>query len=149
MKHEPQFYFNPEDGSSLCVLSTKNKTYVGTAQCLDSDRDMMNEKTGCEIAYHRATIHALEDHLNDLQGELAGLKKYFYTVNQSKYYDANDYMAQMLIRQIQQRTDDILITKNMIAEEKEYLKNYMKDKAEFYKKIRYNREAERQLAKNK
>ena len=63
MKHEPKFFFNPENGSSLCVLTTKNSTYVGTAQCRDADRDMMSEKTGCEIAYHRAVIHALEDRL--------------------------------------------------------------------------------------
>lgn len=142
MKHKPQFYFNPEEGSSLCILSTKSKTFFGTAQCTDIDRDMMSEKTGCEIAYHRATIHALEDHLEELTTELAGLKKYFYTVNQSKYYDPESYMAQMLIRQIQQRSDDILITKNMITEEKEYLKKYMADKAEFYKKIRRNRKAD-------
>ena len=31
MKHEPRFFFNAEDGSSLCIISTKNKTYVGMA----------------------------------------------------------------------------------------------------------------------
>lgn len=31
MKREPKFYFNPEDGSSMCVIETKNKTFVGTA----------------------------------------------------------------------------------------------------------------------
>lgn len=139
MKHKPQFYFNPEDGSSLCILSTKNAIFVGTAQCADSDRDMLSEKTGCEIAYHRASIRALEDHLNELKFELNGLKKYFYSINQSKYYDPNSYMAQMLIRQMQQKSDDILITKNMIIEEKNYLKKYMANKAEFYKKIRKNR----------
>ena len=142
MKREPRFYFNPENGSSLCVLSTKSKTFVGTAQCADSDRDMMSEKTGCEIAYHRATIRALEDHLEELKLELSGLKKYFYSVNQSKYYNPESYMAQMLISQMQQRSDDILITKNMIIEEKAFLKKYMSDKAEFYKKIRHNRKAD-------
>jgi len=103
---------------------------------------MMSEKTGCEIAYHRAVIHALEDHLVELKSELSGLNKYFYTINQSKYYEPESYMAQMLFRQIQQRNDDIRITKNMISKEKTNLKQYMENKAEFYKKIRHNRKAD-------
>ena len=144
MKHGPNFYFNPEDGSSLCVITTKSKTYVGTAQCLETDRDLMSEKTGCELAYHRAVIRALQDRLTELKSELAGLKKYFYTVNQSKYYDANSYMAQMLIRQIEQREDDIDATKKMIAEEKSYIKNFIVDKAKLYKQIRDHRKVNSQ-----
>ena len=140
MKHEPQFYFNPDEGSSLCVITTKTKTYIGTAQCAEVDKDMMSEKTGCEIAYHRAIIHSLEDKLSDLKNELAGLRKYYYTVNQSKYYDENAYMAKMLQRQIKYREDDIEDIKILISEEKTYLKQYMVAKAEFYKKIRKNRQ---------
>ena len=142
MKHQPQFYFNPEDGSSMCIITTKTKIYIGTAQCLDSDRDMMSEKTGCEIAYHRAIIHSLEDHLSDLKGELMGLKKYYYSVNRSKYFDEKSYMAKMLYSQIQQREDDIETTKTLIQQEKSFLTKYMSDKAEFYKKIRRNRKAD-------
>lgn len=144
MKHEPQFYFNPDDGSSMCVIETKNKTFIGTAQCLDSDRDMMSEKTGCEIAYHRAIIHTLENHVSDLKNELMGLHKYYYSVNQSKYFDANSYMTNMLISQMQQREDEISLTKELIRNEKEYLKKFMSDKAEFYQKIRHNRKADNQ-----
>ena len=140
MKHEPQFYFNPDEGSSLCMITTKTKTYIGTAQCAEVDKDMMSEKTGCEIAYHRAIIHSLEDKLSDLKNELAGLRKYYYTVNQSKYYDENAYMAKMLQRQIKYREDDIEDIKILISEEKTYLKQYMAAKAEFYKKIRKNRQ---------
>jgi len=61
----------------------------------------MSEKTGCEIAYHRAVIHSLEDRVNDLKGELAGLKKYYYTINQSKYYQSDSYYVVMLNNQIQ------------------------------------------------
>lgn len=142
MKHEPKFYFNPEEGSSLCVIQTKNKTFVGTAQCLETDRDMMSEKTGCEIAYHRAVIHTLEAHLSDLKNELMGLHKYYYSINTSKYFEADSYMTNMLKSQMQQREDDIRTTKKMIAAEKEYLKNYMADKAQFYKKVRRNRKAD-------
>lgn len=143
MKHnQPKFFFNPDDGSSLCIITTKAKTYLGSAQCREADRDMMSEKTGCEIAYHRAIIHALEDRLSNLQNELSGLNKYFYTVNQSKHFQPKGYMERMLHRQIQQREDDIEITKNMIETEKKYLKQFMADKAEFYQKVRRNRKAD-------
>lgn len=58
----PKFFFDPEAGSSLCIITARNKTFIGTAQCLDKDRDMMNEKTGCEIAYHRAILRSLRDY---------------------------------------------------------------------------------------
>lgn len=142
MKREPKFYFEPGSGSSMCVIETKNKTFVGTAQCADTDRDMMSEKTGCEIAYHRAIIHTLEGHLSDTQNELMGLRKYFYSVNQSKYFDSTSYMANMLKSQMEQREEEIRVTKDLICNEKTYLKNFMADKAEFYKKIRRNRKAD-------
>lgn len=141
MKRHPQFFFYPEDGTSMCILSTKTKTFVGTATCREEDKDMMSEKTGCEIAYHRAIIRSLEDHLNELKLELSGLNKYLYSVNQSKYFDNNSYMARMLYSQITQREDDIDITKQLIRQEKQALIQYMGDKAEFYKKIRRNRQA--------
>lgn len=103
---------------------------------------MMSEKTGCEIAYHRAIIHSLEDRLSDLKNELMGLRKYFYSINQSKYFNETDYAIIMLKHQMQQREDDIDFTRELIKKEKNYLKNYMADKAEFYKKIRRNRKAD-------
>ena len=142
MKREPKFYFNPENGASMCIIETKNNTFVGTAQCADADRDMMSEKTGCEIAYHRAIIHTLQHHMDETRYELNGLKKYFYCVNQSKYFNPDDYMSGMLISQINQREDEISVTKEAIKKEKEYLKNFMADKAEFYKKVRHNRKAD-------
>lgn len=141
MKRKPKFYFEPSSGSSMCVIETKNKTFIGTAQCADADRDMLSEKTGCEIAYHRAIIHTLEGHLSDLQNELMGLHKYFYSVNQSKYFDQNCYMANMLKSQMEQREEEIRVTRDLIQKEKAYLKNFMADKALFYQKVRRNRKA--------
>jgi hypothetical protein len=81
---KPSFCFDSETGSSICILESKTKTYIGTAQCADDDRDMMSEKTGCEIAYHRAVLNSLLDYKETLKAELSGLKKYYYSVCQSK-----------------------------------------------------------------
>ena len=100
----------------------------------------MSEKTGCEIAYHRAIIHTLEDHLTELKSELNGLKKYLYSVNQSKHFNENSYMSQMLHKQIKQREEDIVLTKELITQEKQDLINFMSNKAKFYEKIRKHRQ---------
>lgn len=139
---KPSFCFDPDLGSSLCVLESKTKTYVGTAQCAEEDRDMMSEKTGCEIAYHRAVLNSLIDYRETLKNELNGLKKYYYSVCQSKQFDKKSYMAKMLNRQILMREDDIATAQDLIHQEKEYLKNYLSDKAILYKKIRNIRKAE-------
>lgn len=139
MKHEPKFYFNPDEGSSLCVLQTKSKTYIGTAQCHKNDRDMLSEKTGCEIAYHRAIINSLKDRKNELTLKLAGLKEYYHTMNCSKYFNENDYAIRRLSSHMSMLDEDIAITKDLIKEEQDYLKKYMTDKADFYEKIRRNR----------
>lgn len=55
------FNWDSDTGSALCVLKNKNKTYYGTAVCSPKDKDMMSEKTGCEIAFSRARINALKD----------------------------------------------------------------------------------------
>lgn len=142
MKHNnPKFFFNGEDGSSLCIIETKNKTYVGAAQCADADRDMMSEKTGCEIAYHRAIIRSLEDRKEELNAKLNGLKEYYYSMNTSQYFNPNGYEARRLQRHINMLKDDIGITKELIQDEKDFLKKYMNDKANFYARIRHNRKA--------
>ncbi len=139
---KPSFCFDSETGSSICILESKTKTYIGTAQCADDDRDMMSEKTGCEIAYHRAVLNSLLDYKETLKAELSGLKKYYYSVCQSKQYDKKSYMARMLNRQIIMREDDIITVSDLIRQEKEYLKNYLSDKAKLYKRIRSIRKAE-------
>lgn len=138
----PSFYFDEESGQSLCIIRTKTKTYIGSATCLEADRDMMSEKVGCEIAYHRAAINSLIDYRDTLKAELSGLKKYYYSVCQSKHFDKNSYMARMLKRQIYMREDDIKTAQKLILDEKNQLKQYLEDKTKLYKKIRSYRKAE-------
>lgn len=125
----------------MCVISSKNKTYVGTAQCREEDRDMMSEKTGCEIAYRRAQINMLKSLRDELCIELKGLKKYYYTICNSKYYNKKNYMAVMLQRQIVMREESLAELREMLLDAQENLKQYMNAKAKFYDMIRKRREA--------
>ena len=142
MSYNIKYVFDEESGSSICMLETKhNGTFVGTAQCREEDRDMMNEKTGCEIAYRRAKIKYVQNKRDKLAGELAGLKKYYYSVCNSKYYNPGDYMETMLQRQIEMKEEDLEYLKETLAEYRWDLKDYMKRKGEFYDKIRKTRKA--------
>lgn len=102
----------------------------------------MSEKTGCEIAYHRAIINSLRDHRDELKIKLAGLKEYYYTMNQSKYFNEENYEIRRLNTHMTMLQDEIDIIKELIEKEQDFLKQFMEDKAEFYKKIRRNRKAD-------
>lgn len=139
MKKQPQFSWDEETGTALCLLETRDACYVGTATCAAADQDMKSEKTGCEIAYHRALINFLKHQREELRHELNGLKKYYYSINQSKNFNPKEYQTKMLRRQIQMREDDILDITDEIREHQIFLQDYFIKKAEFYKKIREGR----------
>lgn len=145
----PQFVWNEEDGSSLCVIQDKNNFYYGTAQCSYEDQDMKSEKTGCEIAYRRASIKALKGKKQELMLELKGLKKYYYSINQNKSFNADSFESKRLIHHIKTLTNDIENLKQLIIEHQKELKDYLDKKAVFYKKIRQNRKIDKILDEHK
>lgn len=134
----PVMYWDAETGTSRCVITAKDgSVHVGSAYCSPKDQDMMSEKTGGEIAEMRASIAYLR-HIRDfeLKPELKSLKKFWNTINCSKYYDANAYPVQMLLRSIQRYENDLVTINEDINELKNGLNNYMTQKGAFYEKIR-------------
>ncbi len=131
-------YWDPESGISHCVITAKDGTeIVGTSKCAPQDRDLMNELTGGEIAEMRARIKYYKHIKNkELKPELKTLKKFFNTINKSKYYNEKDYPNQMLIRTIQRLEDDIEDMESLIIDAEYELKDYLSSKGEFYQKIR-------------
>ena len=145
----PIFSWDPEEGTALCIIQDKEKTYYGIANCSPEDRDMMSEKTGCFIAEKRAYIMALQDFRDKLRIELRALKRFYYSINTSKYFDSKSYEVRRLISHIEMTKKDIEDTKKVLEYEKQQLKDYLKDKEIFYKKIRRNREKNNLQVKNK
>ncbi len=139
MKKQPTFSWDEETGSTICLLFDKENTYYGTATCSPTDYDMKSEKVGCEIAYHRAVISALQSRRDELKIKLKALKEYYYTMNKSKYFDENSYPIKRLLSQMEILKHDIILLKEEIQNEKNYLTEYMNNKADFYTKIRRNR----------
>ena len=134
------FNWDEETGQSVCTLIDRDKIYQGFAWCREEDRDMMNEKTGCTIAEYRAYIawaKSVRD--NEIKPKLAALKEFKNTINHSIKCDPKTYIPKMLDRQIRHYEEELEIIKDTINNYKGELNSYLKNKAEFYEKIRRNR----------
>lgn len=142
MKHEPIFNWDPDTKTASCLLTDyKNHFYSGVAQCHPDDEDMMSEKTGYEIAFTRAKIHALQGYKNELRLKLSSLNQLYYSMKHSTHFNEKSYENKMLQRQIKLINFDITTTQEMIANEQQKLKEYINNKDEFYTKVRNRRKA--------
>ena len=148
MKATPEFYFDPETRVATCALREQNgRGYVGMAMCHPEDEDMMSEKTGCEIALRRMEIEALRAYRRDeLEPGLKALKQLYYSMKHSGQFNKKSYEAKMLFRQMNQKQEDIDFIKEIIAQRKEELKDFIDRKDEFYKKTRKGRELKAAVA---
>jgi ribosomal protein L29 len=135
----PKFMWDKETGVSTCILTDGKSVYLGTAKCKDADRDMMNEKTGCEIAFIRAEIEyfkKLRD--NELTPALNALKGVLFTLEHSN--ESNDYSKKVIQRQIHKIKNDLAVVRYLKAEREQTLTDYIAAKTDFYNRVRKNRE---------
>ena len=139
MGHEPIFSWDEELGFASCILTDGENTYYGHAQCCPEDDEFRSEKTGCQIALHRACISMYKHYRDILKIKLSALNQYYYSIVQSKQFDSESYEVRMLLRQISMIKTDLATAKKMIADEKQSLKEYLSLKAELHTKIRRNR----------
>lgn len=133
------FNWDASSGEALCTIQEKDNFYYGTAVCASQDKDMMNEKTGCFIAEKRAKINMLKHKKEELKIELKALKKYYYSMNTSKYFNETSYPIKRLKDHMLMIEIDIKEIKELISYEKGILNRYIKEKDNFYQQIRNNR----------
>lgn len=138
--NKPIFEWDEELGYASCILTDGDNCFYGSAQCHDEDKDMKSEKTGCEIAYMRAKIHAL-CHMRDfkIKPMLAAYKQLFYSMNKSKHFNPKSYENKMLQRKIHEKELDLTTTNEMIATERRNLRMYIDCKEKLYAKVRGHR----------
>ena len=148
MKHEPIFNWDEETGVASCILSDGEKVYTGFAQCHPDDEDMKGQKTGCEIAFRRAKINTLRGYRDELKIRLSTLKQLYYTMNKSKHFNPKSYENRMLQRQIRMINFDLDTVKEILATEEQNLREYLKNKDDFYVKTRIRREGRIKKANN-
>lgn len=142
MTKTPEFEYSEELGLTTCILKDKitGREFIGVAQCHDDDMDMCNEKTGCEIAFLRATIEFYKYMVEICNFQLQSLKQLYYSMNLSKKFSPKSYEAKMLYRQIKLKEEDLELARQLREDTRKALKNYLSDKDVVYNKIRSRRE---------
>lgn len=144
---QPIFNYNPETGITTCTIEdNEHNLYIGTATCHEQDRDMMNEKVGCEIALAKAAMKFYKGLIKRTRHELAGLNQLFFSINKSGRYNHDAYESIMLRKLIEHKEDDINAYKEVIGSLKYDLAVYTGTKEALYKKLRLLRR-EKELEK--
>ena len=139
--NKPTFEWNAETGIAICIIHTPFGDFGGSATCHTDDKDMMSEKVGCEIAYHRATIKMLTYQRDcQIKPALKALKQLYYSMKHSKQFNKNSYEAKMLWGQIRNWTCDLDTINEMITTIKTMLKDYIEIKEHLYQHIRKQRQ---------
>lgn len=143
MRQMPFFSWDEETGEATCVMPYKDGVvFYGLATCHPDDRDMMSEKTGCDIAYRRASIKALAYHRDtEVKPALGALKQLYFSMKHSQNFNEKSYENKMLQRQIRQLELDLATTKEMLVDARQSLNSLLQEKDLFYQRIRYNRKA--------
>ena len=136
---EQNYLYDKDSGVSTYIIEYEGQYFTGIAHCAPEDADMQNEKTGINIAQRRAIIKLFQYRRNELKHKLAALNQLYYSVNKSKKYDSHGYMENMLEHQRQQVQDELNLMKDALKDEQQDLQQYLKNKDEFYKRIRTNR----------
>lgn len=141
MTKEPYFDWDEESGRCLCAIEDeKHRPFIGTATCHTDDFDMKSRRTGEEIAYRRARIELITAAREDIKLQLAAYKQLYYSMSHSKQFDSKSYEARMLKRFIRRFEEELQLAKDVLAEEKGALKQYLEMKERLYLSIRAKRD---------
>ena len=131
------FDWDETTGITTCYIDYKGLKIVGTAKCMEQDLDMKNRRTGETIAHARANIK-LHKHIRD--NEIKPAKNALTHVAgclAQKNIDSYEY--EFVLKELKKYNEELIMINEIIEKEKAYLKQFMIDKAEFYKTIRENR----------
>lgn len=146
---EPTFEWVEELGQTTCIIEDKQgHIFIGTATCHDDDQDMKSRRTGEEIAYRRARIEQMRHIRENVKLELQALKQLYYSMKHSTRFNPNSYENKMLQRQIRGKTFDLDTIKEMLATERENLKNMLQEKDKFYNQVRAHRSKAKTIQEN-
>ena len=134
---EPICKWDADNGIAYCtIFDADGHAHEGKAVCAADDADMMNEKTGMEIAYRRAEIKAYKVYKYKIKNKLEALNQLYYSMKHSKKFNPKSYENIMLQRQIRLCNDDLDTANNIISTAQLDLKIYIKAKDELYKQFR-------------
>lgn len=136
------YEWQPEEGLAICKVYYNNIEFKGTAFCHPDDMDMCSKMTGQTIAELRAEIKKLQ-HIrdNELRPQLKVLNQLYYAMNRSKEYNKKSYESKMLYRAIKNISNELDMIKEILNDDRKFLKEYIDLKDIYYNNIRSRREA--------
>lgn len=141
MTKEPYFDWDEETGRCLCAIEDeKHRPFIGTATCHPTDFDMISRRTGEEIAYRRARLELIAAAREDIKTQLGAYKQLYYSMKHSRRYNDKSYEARMLKRFIHRFEEDLATAKEVLADERASLKQYLEMKDRTYESIRAKRD---------
>lgn len=136
MKEKITFEYNPEIGTAYCLLEKNGTVVAGAAACHPDDMDFASERTGCFIAEVRANIEMLREERKLLSASLKTLNHILSNMQTSKHHNPKSYEAKMIRNQIKTLEKKIGMINADIADEKQYLSEYLQNKEIMYRKHR-------------
>ena len=137
---EPEFYYDKDSGLTTVKVYYKNNIFIGEAWCHPEDDDIKNEFTGCELALKRANIKVMQwIKNNELTPEIKALK-HLKSLQEQHEESLLEKSYLITLRELLRLENDLTTLKEMIALEKQELKEYIKAQDKFAEIIRAKNE---------
>lgn len=144
MVHEKEFYWDDENKVATYILTEGDNVFTGTASCHPDDYDMCSSKTGLQIANIRAVIkYYIHLRDNELKPALKILNRVYSEMKTSKKFNYSSYEAKSLRKHIYRTKTELALTQDLVDSTKANLAKLIKEKDDFYKHVRMNREKDK------
>lgn len=137
-KRKEEFDWDNTNGVCECKIITNFGEFFGTALCHEDDLDMQSQRTGEQIAYHRALIEMLKYERDCILKPQIKVLEHLQSILKSKkkYAESDLYAAITLKRQLTNLKFELQIVRDNIEGEREQLREYINKKEEMYQRIR-------------
>lgn len=146
---QPKYDWCEPAGVATCTIYYQDQEFLGQAYCHIDDKDMQSKLTGQIIAEARAHIKYLRfvrDH--ELRPQLKALYQLYYSMKHSQNFNKKSYEAIMLYKQIKSVQKDMDAVKEEIKNAQTFIKDYIDQKENDFKRIREYLNKKQQLAEN-
>ena len=132
--------WDEENGIALTKISCNDGVIItGTAKVHPEDKDMENAYTGFNISGVRASISYFTKQIQDLKSRIKGLNHYKSILDQNPSVPKDGYEYKMLLKEMKFLDEEVHEYTQIREQMRDELRNYIKDKDRFYKRVRYVR----------
>ena len=133
----PNIKFEYSNNTAICTIKYKGYEFIGKAFCHPDDMDYESERTGLCIAEARANIKVMKFKRNcEIKPAVGAMKHLVSNIKMSNKCNEKSNELRLIYSNLNRLEKQLDTINNDIAEEEQYLKEYIQKKDEFYKKLR-------------